>query len=1634
MTRYHCFLARLLILMCLISMISACSKKEIVEESSVEVLLSDSALEESSATGYIESKNEADETSEDPDRSEHTENEESQIGSGEIAERADKFSRQLAKMGQYYDPDFSVLHGTDLLTTEKQAQKQCTVMIYMIGSNLESEYGAATNDLIEIENAGLDYTKNNLLICAGGARRWLADLPVDQNSVLDMSLEKGNRIVAQTDANADMGAPSTLSAFLNFSTEYYPADHYMLIFWDHGGGPIWGFGNDELFDGDSLLLYEFQDALRDTVFNEHPLDFVGFDACLMGCLESMSVWSEFADYYLGSEELEPGDGWDYSFLSVLNNDFDPIEVGTAAIDHYKNYYSKKHTDSFNPDLTLSLIDLSKISSLTKAMDHLGLKISENMSEKHYTRIAHARSESKGFGYFISAEDDTDISSYDLTDLNSLVESLENEYPDETELIANTIKDSVIRNYSNISNANGISSYFPSSNKWLYLGGGKEYSGYISNHYQEAINKYGDYWCALKEKDWVISSPLETEDCFLIQLTEEQLAENKSVYYSIFQIGENDYHFPVLTKIPVHPDENGCIRIPKDPEIVANDSGDKIQSSHIWPCRITEQDENRTVYNFFRTSVSDSLDTVLLKREEQIVEDIDILAYNEAGSNDIKMIQANSSAYGVGTSGKDSLDINLWESLVSYSYAYFPTYDTFNNINPYSEWQYVGAGEMSYPVEDVFCFKTQPVSLFQGDFRAQLIVCDASGGEYASDLMKLSSQEGPSVSYSYTENGLLTFDKYDDHAVLVGYEGNDSLLTVPAYIDGVPVTMIKMMENSIFADPYSVEEIILPDTVTVIGSYAFYHYENLKDITLPSSLQVIKEQAFSCTRLNEIHLPKSLEYIGKNAFSNCKELISADLPSSLSFVSDGLFLGCSSLQEITIDGQKNTSAPIIQLIDGVLYTSDGKKLIGYPGGRGGDYEIREGTEEIGYGAFAGASSLENITLPESLTRIGNYAFFNCSSLHAPLLPDSLMYIGQNAFGITNGSYMPILDAEIETIYIPSKLAYLGHHAFDEFGARTFEVDPQNPYYSVLDGSLTNQTKDCLYQIASDGSGTLYIPEGIYNLNWDDLELFISFHKDLINNEQDHVVIPATVKRFPPGVPPYPYSFIYVHCKAGSEAEQYCIQHNLDYDYRIDNRYTLYEIETDGIIWRYQLYSDHAALIRIFLGEKEPEKITIPSSVLDLPVTELGDGASAIIHKYDVSAYEDIDDILFSADFIHEIVIPDSVTTFQDHSLSNLDPKMDIDFPENTIYIGSTAFIGGLLNLSTLPPNIRHVGYHFASPEVDIDKLYIPASLVSIEPGAFNEFANLYSFDVDPENPSYQSIDGILYSKDGKELIAYPQGGKKECFIQEGTESIGRNAFEGVPIEKVVMPDSVNEIQDHAFSGCQELKEIQWSPSLKSIGEFSFSHCRSLSSIVLPDSVQTVGVCAFTSCISVTELSLGNGLQSISFGAFIDLPFASIPEFPDSLSSIESNAFEIGFPYEEDPGEPYTIFIGPQLTSISSSAFTGRRISAYEVDPGNPFFATVDGFLTDRSKERLIAFPPYVESTVVIPEGIKFVDFGTFYETVGLTDICFPDSVVYIDDASVDDDLLSPEIEITIHASKGSAAERFALDHGFSFVEE
>ena len=216
-------------------------------------------------------------------------------------------------------------------------KKDYSVFVYMVGSDLEASYGYATRDMQEMTDSGIDFSKTNLLVYAGGSRMWKSDIP---------SNEGGDRVVAATGHTSDMGAPETLEAFLDYAVTYYPADHYALIFWDHGGGSVYGYGNDAIYSEDSLLLKEMDAVLEASPFGKNGsahLDWVGFDACLMSTAENAAVWSKYADYMVASEETEPGDGWCYSFMDVLNQTNDAQVIGKAIVDAYKAFYAAKRS-------------------------------------------------------------------------------------------------------------------------------------------------------------------------------------------------------------------------------------------------------------------------------------------------------------------------------------------------------------------------------------------------------------------------------------------------------------------------------------------------------------------------------------------------------------------------------------------------------------------------------------------------------------------------------------------------------------------------------------------------------------------------------------------------------------------------------------------------------------------------------------------------------------------------------------------------------------------------------------------------------------------------------------------------------------------------------------------------------------------------------------------------------------------------------------------------------------------------------------------------------------------------------------------------------------------------------------------
>ena len=133
---------------------------------------------------------------------------------------------------------------------------------------------------------------------------------------------------------------AALTRFLDFARENYPAESYGLILWDHGGGPMVGFGMDTAYKGDGLTLPELREALEQSAFkDDSKLEWLAFDACLMASLEVAALLSPYARYMIASQEALPGYGFDYAFLKSLSSSgLTGTEAGRAIIDHTYAYY------------------------------------------------------------------------------------------------------------------------------------------------------------------------------------------------------------------------------------------------------------------------------------------------------------------------------------------------------------------------------------------------------------------------------------------------------------------------------------------------------------------------------------------------------------------------------------------------------------------------------------------------------------------------------------------------------------------------------------------------------------------------------------------------------------------------------------------------------------------------------------------------------------------------------------------------------------------------------------------------------------------------------------------------------------------------------------------------------------------------------------------------------------------------------------------------------------------------------------------------------------------------------------------------------------------------------------------------
>ncbi|MBQ7098655.1 MAG: leucine-rich repeat protein [Oscillospiraceae bacterium] len=311
----------------------------------------------------------------------------------------------------------------------------------------------------------------------------------------------------------------------------------------------------------------------------------------------------------------------------------------------------------------------------------------------------------------------------------------------------------------------------------------------------------------------------------------------------------------------------------------------------------------------------------------------------------------------------------------YATAYFPagnptwTEDVMQNY---------GIGSITWVAHthEYTAFVTAPTCTEEGCTTYTCSCGDSYVDDYV-DALGHNYADGVCTRCGEFDNGLV-YQVYTDHVEITDYTGDAAELVIPAEIEGLPVTVI---EYSAFDSCHSLTSIVLPDSITYIGSFAFCHCENLTNIDLPDDVTFIGNWVFTgCESLTSIVLPDGITSTGESAFSECSSLTSIVLPDSLTSIGDTAFSWCTSLVSIVLP---------------------------------------DGVTSIGELAFSGCSSLTSIVLPDSLTSIGDRAFQYCSSLASIDLPDSITSIGDYAFRSCSS---------LTSIVFPDGVTSIGDHAF------------------------------------------------------------------------------------------------------------------------------------------------------------------------------------------------------------------------------------------------------------------------------------------------------------------------------------------------------------------------------------------------------------------------------------------------------------------------------------------------------------------------------------------------------------------------------------------------------------------------------
>ncbi|MBR0387237.1 MAG: leucine-rich repeat domain-containing protein [Clostridia bacterium] len=767
------------------------------------------------------------------------------------------------------------------------------------------------------------------------------------------------------------------------------------------------------------------------------------------------------------------------------------------------------------------------------------------------------------------------------------------------------------------------------------------------------------------------------------------------------------------------------------------------------------------------------------------------------------------------------------------------------------------------------------------------------------------------------------DNGDGTCTLTGYSGYAyEQVIIPRHSgNGLLVTGIG---NSAFASS-RMTEIVMPDSILSVGSYAFGACSRLTGITLSARLTGIGDEAFIwCSQLAEISLPESVTAIGQRTFYGCTALSSIVFPENLAEIGEYAFYECTSLTSVAFP---ENLADI-----GEYAFSECSSLA--------EAALPERLTVLRDGVFRNDTALTSVDLPNMLTAIGKETFSGCTALAEVSLPASLTVIDDRAF----------LDcASLAAVTFPSGLTDLGVDTFRNCTALETLMLPTN-----VDTIHERTFQGCT------GLTAVTIPARIRSI-YEDAFAGCESLAEIHLSDTVHSISSKAFRDCPAGMT--------IYGNSGTEAQTFAEK----------NGYPFVIINPQNEVFTYLDHCNGTAAITGFREENTDAALVIPERLNNgLVITDISDSA------------------------------------FSSHSE---------------------------LTSVTLPESLESINWYAFSGCTGLTEINIPVRVSWIGYDAFNHCSGLDAIHVAQENPYYRSLDGVLYSADGTELVICPPR-KTELVVPDGVTTISAR-FDGCDqLTGIILPASVNEIsggaiyslrsdlviygyagsyaetyaESHSLSfvdlsnitytdrqdgtcalaSCTgneaDLVLPSYSPGgliVKFIGSGAFRGNTSVVSVVIPETVTGIESGAFSGCANLAGVTIPSGVTSIAADCFSGCSQELII-YAHRSSYAEAYALERGIRFVDNtPATPESEFIfydqGDGTCSVGN--YTGN-----DTEVIIPSHHSLTGAVVTAIRDN--AFSDRQCTSIRIPGTVTSIGDFAFYHCTGLTELSLPESLTSI----------------------------------------